>query len=284
MARQPWTHDELVLINQSQFRQRHRQLHAADEQSLTGLLLELLNCVRQIPDWHISANQLRVPIDPVGVKCVRHDVLFCRIDRLGKAFHPIRPRYRSRWRPPCCLHHFVDHSAKEESIGAVEDLDRVTMQSFVRRDRAMIAASVQCDVDGISKGSHYVVGICWRAGWLGSVNSSSSMGAPFSTMNATRTPSDGLLGGIRISRPASSEARSATSNATCGTRRTRSGIAASASKRIHSTPNSLFSWLTTKTFRCFKWVSPGFASVVGIPMWWYRRIVFRSPWNWHKFY
>jgi hypothetical protein len=38
------------------------------------------------------------------------------------------------------------------------------------------------------------------------------------------------------------------------------------SKRIHSTPNSLFSWLTTKTFKCFKWVSPGFASVVGIPM------------------
>ena len=47
---------------------------------------------------------------------------------------------------------------------------------------------------------------------------------------------------------------------------TRSGIAASASKRIHSTPSSLFSWLTTKSFRCFKWVSPGFASVVGIPM------------------
>jgi hypothetical protein len=27
-----------------------------------------------------------------------------------------------------------------------------------------------------------------RAGWLGSVNSMSSMGAPFSTMKATRTP------------------------------------------------------------------------------------------------
>jgi hypothetical protein len=42
-----------------------------------------------------------------------------------------------------------------------------------------------------------------------------------------------------------------------------SGTAASASKRIHSTPNSLFSWLTTKTFRCFKWVSLGFASGSG---------------------
>jgi hypothetical protein len=60
-----------------------------------------------------------------------------------------------------------------------------------------------------------------RAGCLGSLNSSSSIGAPFSTMNATRTPLDGLLGGIRISRPASSEARSVTSNATCGTCRTR---------------------------------------------------------------
>jgi hypothetical protein len=45
-----------------------------------------------------------------------------------------------------------------------------------------------------------------RPGW--SVISSSSMGAPFSTMNATRTPSEGLLGGIRISRPASSQATS----------------------------------------------------------------------------
>ena len=62
-----------------------------------------------------------------------------------------------------------------------------------------------------------------RAGCLGSVNSSSSMGAPFSTMNATRTPADGLFGGIRISRPVSSEERSVTSNATWGTRRTRSG-------------------------------------------------------------
>ena len=40
------------------------------------------------------------------------------------------------------------------------------------------------------------------------MNSSSSIGAPLSTMNATRTPSDGLFGGIRISRPASSEERS----------------------------------------------------------------------------
>jgi len=46
------------------------------------------------------------------------------------------------------------------------------------------------------EGVYISIFLCWRRpGWLGSVNSSSSMGAPFSTMNATRTPSDGLLGG-----------------------------------------------------------------------------------------
>jgi hypothetical protein len=33
----------------------------------------------------------------------------------------------------------------------------VTMQVFVRDDCTMIAAPVQCDVDGIPKGSHYVL-------------------------------------------------------------------------------------------------------------------------------
>jgi len=32
----------------------------------------------------------------------------------------------------------------------------VTMEVFVRRNFTMIAAPVQCDVDGIPKGSHYV--------------------------------------------------------------------------------------------------------------------------------
>jgi len=54
-------------------------------------------------------------------------------------------------RPKRCLHHFV----KEEGIGLVEVLDRVTMQFFVRGNCTMIAAPVQCDVDGIPKGSHY---------------------------------------------------------------------------------------------------------------------------------
>jgi hypothetical protein len=38
----------------------------------------------------------------------------------------------------------------------VEVLDRVTMHVFVRDHFTMIAAPVQCDVDGVPKGSHYV--------------------------------------------------------------------------------------------------------------------------------
>jgi hypothetical protein len=60
-----------------------------------------------------------------------------------------------RRRPERRLHHFVSHPAKEEGIGLVEVLDRVTMQVFAGENYTMIAAAVQCDVDGIPKGSHY---------------------------------------------------------------------------------------------------------------------------------
>src|SRR5208282_2119239 len=70
-------------------------------------------------------------------------------------FHPIRPRSRPRRRPERCLHHFVSHPAKEKGIGLVEVLDRVTMQVYVRGDCTMIAAPVQCDVDGVPKRSHF---------------------------------------------------------------------------------------------------------------------------------
>src|SRR6476646_7838722 len=116
---------------------------------LTRLLLELLNGLPQIP-----AHELRVPIDPV--QGARHDVLLCRVDRPGEGFHPVRPRRRPRRLPPRCLHHLIGHPAKKEGIGLLEVLDRVTMQVFVRQHRTMIAAPVQCDVDGIPKGSHYV--------------------------------------------------------------------------------------------------------------------------------
>jgi hypothetical protein len=41
----------------------------------------------------------------------------------------------------------------------------VTMQLFVRDPCTMIAAPVQCDVDGIPKGSHYVrvPAMVWRS-------------------------------------------------------------------------------------------------------------------------
>jgi hypothetical protein len=51
----------------------------------------------------------------------------------------------------------VGHPAKEEGIGLGEVLDRVTMYVFVRDAFTMIAAPIQCDVDGIPKGSHYVL-------------------------------------------------------------------------------------------------------------------------------
>src|SRR6266700_4802109 len=149
MARYPGMHDELVLIDQSQLRQRLRELHASHEQSLARLPLELLNGLPQVP-----AHELRVPIDPI--QDARYNVLLCRVDRPGEGFHPIRPRSRPRRRPPRCLHHFVSHPAKEEGIGPLEVLDRVTKQVFVREHCTMIAAPVECDVDGIPKGSHYV--------------------------------------------------------------------------------------------------------------------------------
>src|SRR5438093_13748871 len=141
---------ELLLIDQSQLCQRQRELHASHEQSLARLPLELLNGLRQIP-----AHELSVPVD--ALKGARHYVLLCCVDRPGEGFHPIRSRSRRRRAPPPCLHHFVSHAAKEEGIGLLEVRHvYVTKQVFVRDHCPMIAAPVQCDVDGIPKGSHYV--------------------------------------------------------------------------------------------------------------------------------
>src|SRR5580700_1859026 len=76
-----------------------------------------------------------------------------------------------------------------------------------------------------------------------------------------------LFGATRISRPINSDARSLTSNATCGTCLTNSGTGASVSNRIHSTPYSLFSCPTTKVFRWSMWRYPRLDWLVGIPMW-----------------
>jgi hypothetical protein len=58
-ARQPGMHHELVLIDQSQLRQRRCELHTSHEQSFARLPLELLNGRPQI-----SAYEFRVPVDP----------------------------------------------------------------------------------------------------------------------------------------------------------------------------------------------------------------------------
>src|SRR3546814_12281588 len=59
-AGQPGLHHELVLVDQAQPRQRERELHAAHEESLARLLLELPDGLLQI-----AAHELRVPVDPV---------------------------------------------------------------------------------------------------------------------------------------------------------------------------------------------------------------------------
>jgi len=51
----------------------------------------------------------------------------------------------------------VSHTAKEQRIGLGDVFHRVAMDVFVRDPFTMIAAPVQCDVDGIPKRSHYVL-------------------------------------------------------------------------------------------------------------------------------
>src|SRR5881275_3126910 len=118
MAREPGLHHELVLVDQSKLRQRQRELHASHQQSLTRLPLELLN---GLP--HIPAHELRVPIDPV--QGARHDVLLCRIESSGR-------------RVP-------SNQASLLSAPAA-----ATLPPSFRK------SPVQCDVDVIPKGSHYV--------------------------------------------------------------------------------------------------------------------------------
>ena len=91
--------------------------------------------------------ELRIPVDPV--QGGRHDVLLLRVDRPGAGFHPgwhpIRSHARPRRHSPRCLHQFVRHPAKEESIGPIEVLDRVTVLLELlgkRNDDAFGAADV----------------------------------------------------------------------------------------------------------------------------------------------
>ena len=147
MAREPGLHHELVLIDQSQLRQRQRELHASHEQSLTRLLLKLLNGRPQIPP-----QQLRVPIDPL--QRARHDVLLCRVDRPGEGSiqSGLAPgRAAAETLPPSWRRSPGQRGAHRPGRGSRPRDDAGLRPG----DRSMIAAPVQCDVDGIPKGSHY---------------------------------------------------------------------------------------------------------------------------------
>jgi hypothetical protein len=80
--------------------------------------------------WGDSTGLLADSIDMLSDAAVYGIALYA----VGRSLHPIRPRSRPRRRPKGCLHHFVSHPAKEEGIGLVEVLDRVTMQVFVCGD------------------------------------------------------------------------------------------------------------------------------------------------------
>ena len=66
MARQYGLHDELVLIDQSQLRQRQRELHASGEQALTRLLLQPPHGLAELAGVHdlqIDGNETRFSVD-----------------------------------------------------------------------------------------------------------------------------------------------------------------------------------------------------------------------------
>ena len=59
MSRQNRLHNELLLVDQSQIRQRRGEGHATHQQALAWLLLELLNRRPQV-----ALHQFGIPIDP----------------------------------------------------------------------------------------------------------------------------------------------------------------------------------------------------------------------------
>lgn len=132
-------HNELVLVDQSEFRQGQRQRYASYEYAAARLPLELLNGLAQF-----AAHEFRVPIDLI--EGARDDLLFGRVDRLGEGQHPVgHPIGRHatlRRRSPRRLHHLVGDAAKEEGVGAGEVLGPITMQLFIRGACFVVAAAV----------------------------------------------------------------------------------------------------------------------------------------------
>ena len=97
----PGVHNELVLIDQSQLRQRQWKYQASREQSLTRLLLEPLNGASQNP-----RDELRVPIDPVQVLDIMNFFAESMVQRVFRPFRPSNQAARLAGLPPPCLHHF----------------------------------------------------------------------------------------------------------------------------------------------------------------------------------
>lgn len=73
MARHPGVHHELEFVDQPQLGQRQRKRHASQQQSLTRLLFESMNCLSQIP-----SDKLRISINPL--ERARHNVHLLRVD------------------------------------------------------------------------------------------------------------------------------------------------------------------------------------------------------------
>ena len=111
---------------------------------------------------------------PGAVIHVRLDSRYCKEVTQCATYRRCTPsRYACEMRPlrysinvtldGCCDHRAIpaDEDVHRHAVENLNQADallfgRVTMQVFVREHCTMIAAPVQCDVDGIPKGSHYV--------------------------------------------------------------------------------------------------------------------------------
>lgn len=74
--------DELVFVDQSHFREREWELHAAGEETGAWLLLEPFDGLAEV-----AADELGVPVDTF--KRAGDDVLLGDVDRLAEGDHPV---------------------------------------------------------------------------------------------------------------------------------------------------------------------------------------------------
>ena len=97
MAGQPGVHDELVLIDQSQLRERQRELHARHVQSPARLLLELLNGLRKIAAHELgAAARFQLTVIDSELEALKHKRVFCIPEaHLGRPGPRLVEGYRS---------------------------------------------------------------------------------------------------------------------------------------------------------------------------------------------